>query len=109
MDSRYSAVSIILLITIGAFAKAHTLTTGCHEYCGKTQGTGTCESSDRCLCWWGFTGPNSTYVKAGSKKGRIQADHCEFGCSYNDNYRNPSCVDVDDDDSGSDCSDVDSD
>ena len=34
-------------------------------------GQGTCQSNGRCFCWWGWTGPNATYITSGKDKNRI--------------------------------------
>jgi len=34
-------------------------------------GQGTCQSDGRCFCWWGWTGPNATYIISGANKNRI--------------------------------------
>ena len=36
-----------------------------------TSGQGACQSDGRCLCWWGWTGPNAVYLVSGSFKNRI--------------------------------------
>jgi len=32
---------------------------------------GMCLPGNKCLCWWGRTGPNAVYINAGSYKNRI--------------------------------------
>lgn len=34
-------------------------------------GRGICLSDGRCLCWWGWTGPNACYVEDGTYRNRI--------------------------------------
>ena len=43
----------------------------CDPRCTKIPGQGTCLSDGQCLCWWGWTGPNGTYITSGVLKNRI--------------------------------------
>ena len=40
-------------------------------YSAPYQGKGQCLSSGRCLCWWGWTGPNACYVEKGTFTNRL--------------------------------------
>ena len=42
----------------------------CDPRCTKIPGQGTCLSDGQCLCWWGWTGPSSTYITSGVLKNR---------------------------------------
>ncbi|XP_062519749.1 mucin-7-like isoform X2 [Corticium candelabrum] len=66
----------------------------CNSRCGTGiyHAVGSCQSSGRCLCWWGFTGPNAVYVVNGNLHHRILADHCTVACTYNHVYYNKQCA-----------------
>ncbi|XP_032234699.1 protein draper isoform X2 [Nematostella vectensis] len=65
---------------------------GCHPKCGQAVYRGKCLSNGRCLCWWGWTGPNSCYVNGGVYNNRILADFCGKACHYTHDYRNARCA-----------------
>ena len=48
----------------------HFTATKCDPRCEKF-GQGKCLPDGQCLCWWGWTGPNATYITSGSLKNRI--------------------------------------
>eukprot|EP00112_Aurelia_sp_Birch-Aquarium-sp1_P010107 Seg2175.7 transcript_id=Seg2175.7/GoldUCD/mRNA.D3Y31 product="hypothetical protein" protein_id=Seg2175.7/GoldUCD/D3Y31 len=83
----------VILMTHFQAAWSHKKKKGCSPYCGKTSGSGKCEKDGKCLCWWGRTGPNSFYVKRGKKKGRIQAEFCEWSCDYSPTNQRADCAD----------------
>ncbi|XP_062519594.1 uncharacterized protein LOC134194669 [Corticium candelabrum] len=66
----------------------------CNSRCGTGiyHAAGSCQSSGRCLCWWGFTGPNAVYIVNGKLHHRILADHCTVACTYNHVYYNKQCA-----------------
>ncbi|KAJ7386400.1 hypothetical protein OS493_008524 [Desmophyllum pertusum] len=66
----------------------------CDPLCGTGSyyGRGTCKSNGRCLCWWGWTGPNACYVDGGTYNNRILADRCVDACHYTHDYRNYNCI-----------------
>lgn len=43
----------------------------CDPKCEKF-GQGKCQSDGSCLCWWGWTGPNATYITTGNLTNRIK-------------------------------------
>ena len=57
----------------------------CDPKCTATPGQGTCQSDGKCLCWWGWTGPNAQYILSGTLKNRIMVlmnkwFWCDFSC-----------------------------
>ena len=42
----------------------------CDPRCKGAQGI--CQADGRCFCWWGWTGPNATYITSGADKNRIR-------------------------------------
>ncbi|XP_062520130.1 multiple epidermal growth factor-like domains protein 10 isoform X2 [Corticium candelabrum] len=71
-------------------------TTVCNSRCGTGiyHAAGSCQSNGRCLCWWGFTGPNAVYIVNGNLHHRILADHCTVACTYNQAYYNKQCANL---------------
>ena len=57
----------------------------CNPLCGGIgfHNIGVCQTDGRCLCWWGWTGPNSNYINQGVNRNRILADHCTEQCFHN--------------------------
>jgi hypothetical protein len=53
---------------------------------------GTCLDKGRCLCKFGWTGPNAQYVASGPNKGQIVADFCSVDCPYTPDHQNPDCL-----------------
>jgi hypothetical protein len=53
----------------------------CDDQCGTGdyENTGACQRDGRCLCEYGWTGPNAVYVMDSAN--RIVADHCAVGKS----------------------------
>ncbi|XP_057301336.1 integumentary mucin C.1-like [Hydractinia symbiolongicarpus] len=76
--------------------KAHRRSsTPCHKSCGwlANEMGGACMSDGRCLCWYGWTGPNSAYIdEQGKRHNRIVADYCTSKCDYTVENRNPICL-----------------
>ncbi|EDO38234.1 predicted protein, partial [Nematostella vectensis] len=64
----------------------------CDKQCGAGVYHGKCLSDGRCLCWWGWTGPEACYVDGGTYNNRIIADYCNDACHYTHDHRNESCV-----------------
>ncbi|KAL9951117.1 hypothetical protein ACROYT_G043721 [Oculina patagonica] len=66
----------------------------CDPLCGTGtyHSAGQCLSNGRCLCWWGWTGPNACYVDGGTYNNRIIADRCDRACHYTHDYRNYNCT-----------------
>ncbi|CAB4027859.1 multiple epidermal growth factor-like domains 11, partial [Paramuricea clavata] len=71
-----------------------TPTKPCDPKCGNPpyHGRGICLSDGRCLCWWGWTGPNACYVEDGTYRNRIIADYCAKACHFTPYVRNPKCL-----------------
>lgn len=69
-------------------------TVSCDPKCTATPGQGTCQSDGKCLCWWGWTGPNAEYILSGTLKNRIMADYCTEACHYTHDYMNASCASI---------------
>ena len=65
----------------------------CHIFCGISVwwNAGICQKDGRCLCWWGWTGPNGVYIDGGPRNNLILADYCTEPCHYTHDYRNLSC------------------
>ncbi|KAK3755610.1 hypothetical protein QZH41_017602, partial [Actinostola sp. cb2023] len=66
----------------------------CDPKCESFPGQGQCQSDGRCLCWWGWTGPNATYIVTGNLTNRIMADYCTESCHYTHDYLNTSCASI---------------
>ena len=78
-----------------------TVQTACHENCNVYHGipyNEQCLPDGRCLCHYGWTGPNAKYIQdneyCGKYKGlkKIAADYCSIPCHYEPNYQNPMCA-----------------
>lgn len=65
----------------------------CHIFCGISVwwNAGICQKDGRCLCWWGWTGPNGVYIDGGPRNNLILADYCTEPCHYTHDYRNLRC------------------
>ena len=65
----------------------------CHIFCGRSVwwNAGICQEDGRCLCWWGWTGPNGVYIDGGPRNNLILADYCTEPCHYTHDYRNLAC------------------
>eukprot|EP00112_Aurelia_sp_Birch-Aquarium-sp1_P010106 Seg2175.6 transcript_id=Seg2175.6/GoldUCD/mRNA.D3Y31 product="hypothetical protein" protein_id=Seg2175.6/GoldUCD/D3Y31 len=86
-------VILIFVLALTYDVSAHAVQS-CSPDCGKTFGTGSCLSDGKCLCYWGFTGPSAKYKKHGSYM-KIEANHCEWICSWTHDLQNAECVDED--------------
>merc|ERR1712189_156422 len=89
--------SFHLLVLLAACVLVHETSAlavnGCHKRCGTPHGTGVCQKDGQCLCWWGWTRPNSKYLPSN----RIVADFCSIPCHYTHVFKNRKCVDNDQD------------
>ena len=66
----------------------------CNPLCGSGvfHAAGICQDNGRCLCWWGWTGPNGIYINGGPLNNRILADYCMSPCHFMHDCRNPLCA-----------------
>ena len=66
----------------------------CHKLCQPNVYRSKCQQpSGRCLCFYGWTGPNANYNTGdGIEKTKILADYCQTPCHYTHDYSNPACV-----------------
>ncbi|XP_046840335.1 tenascin-like isoform X2 [Xenia sp. Carnegie-2017] len=83
--------SCFLVLFLSSYTRAQVVVCGkCSPLCGTGVYThaGTCQPNGKCLCFWGWTGPNAYYIK----ENRIMADYCRIPCHYTPDYRNPVCV-----------------
>lgn len=89
----------LMIFAIGILVLTHDVSvsasTACGDKCGTPHGTGSCQSDGKCLCWYGWTGPSASFVKSGSNKGKVKADHCQWACHWTHDYQNADCVDDD--------------
>ena len=90
--SLLARVRFTLWILQTVFSKP--LTAPCDPLCEAIgfHDTGICQIDGRCLCWWGWTGPNAVYINEGVYTNRILADHCTARCRYNHAAQNPECA-----------------
>eukprot|EP00118_Oscarella_pearsei_P022932 m.269252 g.269252 ORF g.269252 m.269252 type:complete len:104 (+) comp40534_c1_seq41:1575-1886(+) len=88
------AGAILLSLTLLTEVSFNVQAQACNPRCGAGVywAAGKCQSDGRCLCWWGWTGPNGQYIVSGQNHHRIKADYCETACNYNNAYYNPSCA-----------------
>ena len=86
-------LSIITFVNFGLDARYFYKRNNCHIFCGVSVwwNAGICQKDGRCLCWWGWTGPNGVYIDGGPQNNLILADYCTEPCHYTHDYRNPSC------------------
>ena len=91
MDARKDLIIICALLLQGALCRSEVH--GCHIICVwmKWTGAGVCDNG-RCLCWYGWTGPNGVYIVGGELHNRIYADYCTVPCHYTRDFENPWCV-----------------
>jgi len=64
----------------------------CHSSCYIYPSIGRCLPDGRCLCAWGWTGPNSVYSTKPGYLNRIKADYCAIPCTYTMHFRNTDCL-----------------
>ena len=83
---------IVISYVVAVFGQRRPLI--CNELCGTGifHATGICQVNGRCLCWWGWTGPNAAYIDKGEFENRILADYCRIPCHYTHDRRNQQCV-----------------
>ena len=82
---------IFCQVTLGHYRyRKHGSVRRCHQRCYANPSMGRCLPSGRCLCRWGWTGPNSVY--SARHFNRIKADYCEIPCTYTAHYRNFACI-----------------
>lgn len=62
----------------------------CHGNCGG--GAGRCLSCGRCLCWYGWSGPNGEYITEGDFIDHILADDCSMECPNTPDYHPLNCT-----------------
>jgi len=75
----YIPLTLVLLAVFAANISAKPLSyyrgevRQCHPRCGYLfwHVAGQCQPDGRCLCWWGWTGPNARYVDGGPLHNRI--------------------------------------
>ena len=91
-----SSISLILVLFVVAFTSAKPLhenevVARCHPRCAYLywHEAGRCQPNGRCLCKWGWTGPNPTYINGGELHNYILADYCSEPCHFTHDYRNP--------------------
>ena len=67
--------------------------TACHALCKLSVqwNVGACQENGRCLCRWGWTGPNGIYINVGNIKNLMLADYCTRPCHFTHSVRNRTC------------------
>ena len=94
MKSLTQFVRFFITISYVAAVFGRHLSSSCNKLCGTGvfHAAGICQENGRCLCWWGWTGPNAVYIDEGALKNRILADYCQDPCHYTHDHRNSQCA-----------------